>query len=188
MGSVATVCKAMNCSLQVSILETRELEFPVHLRWERGCRLVPWLNVVFVEEVVLSGVQASWRFYWHRRSRSRRVYNRQTFRNISTFYILKADSVPKLYTNKGDRSWENLDCCLCNPKMNIDSAAGRLKDWQKVLHDRLAFFPLYMSRLECDTAPRVGDHLLRQGSLKSTQLTLQVPVSSGDGSYKKFRQ
>ena len=132
--------------------------------------------------------RASWTFYWPRHCQSRRVYDRQTFSNTWIFHILKADSVPKLCTSKGDGSWANLDCCLCNPKMNIDSAAGRLKDWQKVLHDRLDSFALYMSYLECDTARGVGDHLLKQDSLKSIQLTVQLPVHSGDGNYKNFRQ
>lgn len=127
--------------------------------------------------------EASWTFYWRRRCQSRRVYDRRMFRNTWILHVLKADSVQKLYTNKGDGSWENLDCCLCIPKMNISSAAGRLKDWQKVLHDRLDFFALYVAYLECDTAPGVGDHLLKQDSLKSTQLTVQLPVHSGDGNY-----
>lgn len=46
--------------------------------------------------------------------------------------------------------------------MKRDSAAGRLKYWQKALHDRLDVFASYMSYLECDTAPGVGDHLLKQ--------------------------
>ena len=34
--------------------------------------------------------------------------------------------VPKMWMEA-----EKIECCLCNPKMNIDSTAGRLKDWQK---------------------------------------------------------
>lgn len=41
-----------------------------------------------------------------------------------------------------------------------------MKDWQNVLHDRLDFFALHMSYLECDTAPGVGEHLLKPKSLK----------------------
>lgn len=127
--------------------------------------------------------KALWTFYRRRRGQSRRVYDRQTFRNTWILHVLKADSVQKLYANKGDGSWENLDCCLCIPKMNIGSAAGRLKGWQKVLRDRLHFFALFMSYVECDTAPGVGAHLLKQDGLKSTQLTVQLPVHSGDGNY-----
>lgn len=68
MGSVVTkVCKAMKDALyEVACwLLQIELEFPVVLRWEWGCRLVPWLNAMFMKEVVLSGMHASERFRGH---------------------------------------------------------------------------------------------------------------------------
>lgn len=83
---------------------------------------------------------------------------------------------------------EKILTCLCSAEMNIGSAAGRLKHRQKVLHDSLDFVALYVSYLECDTAPGIGDYLLKQDSLKSTQLMVQIPVHSGVGNCNSFRQ
>lgn len=120
------------------------------------------------------------RALWTSHCQSRRVHDRETFRNTWIFHTLEAGSVLRLCTNKEDGSWENLGCGLCNPQMNIDSSAGRLKDWCDV-------FALHVSCVECDTAPGVGDCSVKQDSLKSTQVMERLPVHSGDGNYKNFK-
>lgn len=59
MGFVVTKVGNGIYTLQVSMLDITELEFPVVLRWEQECRLVPWLSSVLIKEVVFSGIQAS---------------------------------------------------------------------------------------------------------------------------------
>lgn len=108
--------------------------------------LVPWLNSLLMKEVFLSGMQPQKGLvcHWHNHCHPKRVYSNLIFRITWIFHILKANSVTKLSTNKEDGSWENLNYCLSSSKMNVDSAAGRLKGWWLILHDQLGFFVFYV--------------------------------------------
>lgn len=154
--------------------------------------LVPWISTVLMKEVFLSGVQPSEELggnFIDIYIDSPEECMTGRILEILEFLIFWKQTVVMLYTDKKDESWENLNYCLCNCKINIRCC------WEtEGLDDGMiwwAWFFLYMLCLECDTAPEVNewdDHLLKWSSLKSTQLIIQLPVHSGDGNYNNFRQ